>query len=221
MTSCNFFRDITAFICIFVIIELGYFNKGIYMILISDTQVRIIDAFFLLAQESECAQNITMQQIAEKAGIRRQNIYKNHFHGIEDIIHTVHLIIDNNCKNLMKTFVNNNSNDLSIFLADEMLPLLYSKRAWLKNLYNTSLDPDWLPFLHEQYKPLVKVYLDNNIDEICSRLKLSPEFIYKLIVGNTLVIISCWLTSDNPEPPSLFKYKFLQLFSLALDDIMP
>lgn len=39
--------------------------------------------------------------------------------------------------------------------------------------------------------------------------------------GNTLLIISCWLTHNNPEPPNLFKYKFLQLFSLALDDIMP
>lgn len=190
------------------------------MILISDTQVKIIDAFFLIAQESECAQNITMQQIAEKAGIRRQNIYKNHFNGIDDIIHTVHRIIDKKCKELMKKFINSNSKNLSIFVADEILPVLYNKRDWLKNLYNTSLDPDWIKFLHDQYKPLVKVYLEDNIDEICSRLKLNPEFVYNLIIGNTLVIISCWLTSDTIEPPSLFKYNFLNLCSIALDDII-
>nr|BAM73615.1 putative transcriptional regulator [Lactococcus lactis] len=190
------------------------------MILVSDTQLRIIDAFFLLAEKSDCAHKITMQQIAEKAGITRQNIYKNHFHGVDDIIRTVHLMIDSDCKNLMKKFVSNNSENLSTFLADEILPILYSRRAWLKNLYDTSLDPDWLPFLHEQYKPLVKLYLRNDIDKICSKLEISPDFVCDLIIGNTLVIISCWITSNIPEPPTLFKYKFLNLFSLTLDSIL-
>ena len=63
------------------------------MIIINDTQLKIIDAFFVLTNESTSLHDITMQLIADKAGIRRQNIYKNHFNGIQDIIKTVHLLI--------------------------------------------------------------------------------------------------------------------------------
>lgn len=140
------------------------------MLIISDTQLRIIDSFFLVAEESKKHQKVTMQLVADRAEIRRQNIYKNHFHGIEDIINTVHLLIDHDCKQKMSEFIANRDRDLMSFIAKEILPLLYAKRRWLKNLYNPSLDPDWMPFLYQQYLPIVQVHFENRLDNVCDEL---------------------------------------------------
>ncbi|GAX47747.1 TetR/AcrR family transcriptional regulator [Pseudolactococcus reticulitermitis] len=190
------------------------------MVIISETQLRIIDSFFLIAEENGTVQKITMQQIAERAGIRRQNIYKNHFNGIEDIIQTVHLLIARDCKQKMSTFIASHDQDMLLFIAKEILPILYAKRRWLKNLYNPSLDPDWVPFLYQQYLPLVQVYFENRLDHVCAELGITSEFLYHLIIGNILTIISCWLTSDKPEPPSIFQKKFLKLAAQSLNHLL-
>ncbi|ETD05615.1 TetR/AcrR family transcriptional regulator [Lactococcus formosensis] len=191
------------------------------MIIINDTQLKIIDAFFVLTNESTSLHDITMQLIADKAGIRRQNIYKNHFNGIQDIIKTVHLLIDRDCKSKIKSFIiSENNQELPTFIAEEILPLLYARRDWLKPLYNSSIDPDWIPFLREQYYPLIKMYYGNKIENISSSLNICPEFLYKLVIDNILSIISGWITSDFPDPPSIFRDKFIRLSSLSLDDLL-
>lgn len=191
------------------------------MLIINDTQLKIIDAFFVLTNENTSLHDITMQSIADKAGIRRQNIYKNHFNGIQDIIRTVHLLIDRDCKKKLETYImSRNNQDLPTFIAEEILPLLYARRDWLKPLYNSSIDPDWIPFLHEQYSPLIKMYYENKVESISSSLNICPEFLYKLVIDNILSIISGWITSDFPDPPSIFRDKFIRLSSLSLDNLL-
>lgn len=186
-------------------------------IIISDTQQRIIDSFFILARDSNSLKEITMADIAEKAGIRRQNIYKKHFSNKKDIIDTIHNLINWECEQKFEEFINNkNQTDLISFYADNILPILYDKRDYLKILYGTEADSEWMFFLHKQYTPIVKKCLKSQQERLGSQI----EFISELIVRQVISVIANWLTSEQPDPPSLFKKILITYLSTSTSDLL-
>lgn len=184
--------------------------------IISDKQRLIIDSFFQVAQEVQDCQKITMQMIADKVGMKRQNIYAKHFSSIEDMIETIHLLIDYDCKMKLQEFLRSDRQDLADYLAVNILPLLYQKRDWLRILYSTNLDSHWFEFLQKQYTPMIKSYFD----KFGKNPEVPHDFLSKLVVGGMLTIISSWLTEKNPAPPSIFREKFIRILSTSTYDLL-
>lgn len=186
-------------------------------IIISDTQQRIIDSFFILARDSNSLKKITMKDIAEKAGIKRQNIYKKHFSSKKDIINTIHNLINWECEQKFEEFINDkNQTDLISFYADNILPILYDKRDYLKILYGTDADSEWMFFLQKQYSPIVKECLKSHQENLGKQI----EFISELIVRQFISVIANWLTSEQPEPPSLFKQILVTCLSTSTSELL-
>lgn len=177
------------------------------MKIITDSQRKIIDAFFLIAKEQP-NQRITFQMLADQSGMRRESIYRYHFSNLEELIEKVHDIIDNEISSAFEEFVNNGDLNLLKFLSYLVLPCLYEKKDWLKILYGTNVDPGWSNFLEERYFPLIECYLNKK-----GKNDIIPNFfLSKVIVKEFLAIVAVWLTDDNPEPASLFQRKFVHIF---------
>ena len=179
------------------------------MIPITERQQQIIDAFFLVAQENPDLKQITLKRVAEKAGMRRQSIYGRHFNSVEDIITTIHNLIDNQIVEKMHHFVLTSDDDPITYFSKEILPILYEKRDWLKILYGTVIDNSWILFLQAKYTPILKLYLQKK----GNNSGLSDDFLCSLIVSKVIAILGNWLTSDNPEPASLFREKFMHILT--------
>ncbi|GAB2024440.1 hypothetical protein OfM1_05110 [Lactovum odontotermitis] len=184
------------------------------MVELSEKQKMIIEAFFLLAQEVADPQKITMQMIADRAGITRQNIYAKHFDSIEEMIQKIHILIDSQCMEKMEEFFEANRHDLVDYFADEVLPILYERRAELRVLYRTNLDRRWSLFLEKQYAPMIEAYLRKSGKVV----EVSYKFLSRLIVGQVMTLIACWLVEDNPLQPTLFKEEFVTLLSVSTYD---
>ncbi len=186
------------------------------MIIITDTQRKIIDAFFLAAKEHPRRKEMTMQLIADRAGMNKATIYKYHFSSVDEIIEKIHFLVDKDIGNAFENFITSDRSDFTSFMTDNMLPHLYDNKDWLKILYGTNIDPDWLDFLVNKYSPMVEKYL-NKIE----KNEVIPNFyLSQVVVKEFISIISVWLTDDTPEPVSLFKRKFLGILQLSLTNIL-
>lgn len=185
------------------------------MIITSDSQKRLIEAFFRVAEEHP-EQKITFAMIAERAGMSRENAYRNHFRGIPEIIKRIHFLIDNDISTEFEKFTASDDTDILRFIGKSILPFLYDKKDWLRVLYGTNVDSEWFTFLQQRYVPLVTIYLD----KIEKNDVIPNTLLSQLIVKNFLSIISVWLTDNNPEPPSLFIKKFIHLLQQSPADMM-
>jgi hypothetical protein len=210
-----FFISLTFF-DIFRIIQIDNLYFGGFMRFVSETQLKIIEAFFILAENSATPRKISMQMIADKAGINRQNIYKNHFCSIDDLLDAAHRVIDHDCEKKLKSFTSVKKQDLIIYFSKEILPILYQKRNWLRVLYKYSADSNWMQFLEYQYKPIIKEYLKSS----SHNMEISDEFRCNLILRQFLAVISSWMLCDHPEPPYLFQSTFVQLLSTSSYDLL-
>ena len=54
--------------------------------MVKGNQQKILDAFYDLAMQNPNEANLSMSDLAKKAGISRQAIYKHHFNSVDDII---------------------------------------------------------------------------------------------------------------------------------------
>ena len=190
------------------------------MILISDRQRQIIDAFFLVVEEASEPKKITMDMITKKAGISRQSIYDKHFSNIGEIIDKIHALVSEECEVRMQKFFSDGyrdyNDDFFKFFEQEILPLLYEKRDWLKILYSKVLDSSWADYAHKVYTPYIELY----IKKTGNQSPLANDFICSLIVRQIIAIISNWLTNDRPEPASLFQKKFDYLIKTSTYELL-
>ncbi|MCH4171348.1 MAG: TetR/AcrR family transcriptional regulator [Lactobacillus sp.] len=154
--------------------------------------------------------------VADKAGIRRQSIYGRHFNSIEDIITTIHSIIDNEIAEKVKDAIANTATDPITYFSKEMLPLLYNRRDWLKVLYGTVIDDSWINFLQDKYTPIFRAYLE----KVGNKSGFSNDFLSGLIVSQVIAILGNWLTSNTPEPASLFRKKFMRILNTSTFDLL-
>ncbi|CAM3102791.1 TetR/AcrR family transcriptional regulator [Lactococcus hircilactis] len=180
----------------------------------SDSQRQLIEAFFRVAKEYP-EQKMTFAMVAKRAGMSRENAYRNHFRGIPEIIERIHFLIDNEIRTDFEKFISSEDPDISKFFST-ILPFLYEKQEWLRVLFNSYIDPNWLMFLQQKYIPLFTDYLDKlgKVDVF------SNAFLSQIVVKEFLSIISTWLSTDSPEPPALFVKKFIHLLQQSPIDML-
>lgn len=178
------------------------------VIITTETQKKIIEAFLILASTSS-NKKITVEMIGHEIGMSRENIYRNHFRGIKEIIERIHYLIDEEIFSKFQEFVDSGNSNITGFLAEQILPILYEKKEWLKVLYGTNTDPDWTFFLETKYVPLITNFLEK-----IEKKDVIPNFLLaQIIVKEFIALVSVWLTDNNPEPPELFIKKFLHIMS--------
>lgn len=179
---------------------------------ITKSEKKIIDAYLLVAETSPSRKDITIKKIANKAGISTQAIYKSHFKGVEGIVQTLHLIISSETNKKLQEF-NPKKMYFIPFIAQELLPILYSHRRELKILYNINLDPTYQDFLEQKYKTWAKPYISD-------MPSYQADYYLELVLKQIIAIIIHWLNSEIPEPPSLFQEKFIALLSTPTADMV-
>lgn len=115
------------------------------------TREKIIDAFFELALENPQKSNFTISEIALKAGISRQTIYQKHFRNFNEIILYVHELIDKEIHQVFNDYdASSNINPLD-YVAENVLPVIWQERRWIKCLYTTNIDPNFEDFIVSTY----------------------------------------------------------------------
>ncbi|WP_049507291.1 TetR/AcrR family transcriptional regulator [Streptococcus anginosus] len=181
--------------------------------MVKGNQQKILDAFYDLAMQNPNEANLSMSDLAKKAGISRQAIYKHHFNSVDDIIKSIHESIDKPIYEMFLEYDTLENKDPFLFIADNIFPILYENRKWLKMLYSSSTDPYWTNYLKKIY---TKWALEN-IKPNQSLIDLPDDFIISLLVHYVIANIEVWITQENPLPPQVFKEKFLTLVHSSLD----
>ena len=181
--------------------------------MVKGNQQKILDAFYDLAMQNPNEANLSMSDLAKKAGISRQAIYKHHFNSVDDIIESIHESIDKPIYEMFLEYDTLENKDPFLFIADNIFPILYENRKWLKMLYSSSTDPHWTNYLKKIY---TKWALEN-IKPNQSLVDLPDDFIISLLVHYVIANIEVWITQENPLPPQIFKEKFLTLVHTSID----
>lgn len=185
---------------------------------LSDNQEKIIDAFFTLAAANPDT-TITVQMLADEVGLHRSTFYRYYFASVDDVLDHIHALID---QDILSGFDESLEEDITSnqplydFLDNTVLPTLYNRRAWLKVLYKTDLDPTFGHYLLDTYTPIVERYLD----KIGKQSPIGNHFAARVVMGEFLALVSTWLTDDEPEPVELFKEKFIAVLSVAPLDFL-
>lgn len=177
------------------------------IILTSDKQRLIIDAYFRILQENPEMKEVPIKLLAAKSGMTRESLYRYHFKNMDEIKERICLLADEELEAQTKKVFSNASLDLVVFLNKALLPYLYDKRDWLKVLYGTNLAATWQSYLLKKYTPIVETHLD----KVGKKDIVPNRFLASIIVKEFLAIISTWITDPNPEPASLFIKKFLHI----------
>lgn len=180
------------------------------------THERIIISFFRLAMEHPEQHPITLAEIAEEAHVSRQAIYRKHFKSSEEIVGEVRKRIKKDLQKKLKTSSPETGVSPFVFIANEVLPLAYEYRVWLRVLTTTAIDPSWQRFLEFQFANYLKPYLemDKHYD------KVSTKFKERLISKRVVDVISLWLSEEFPDPPESFAKTFLYLVSSSSNDLV-
>ena len=160
---------------------------------------------FSLASKHPSSTHFTLTQIAKEAGISRQSIYQNHFNNYDELIQYIHEMIDADIHSHIEQDLT--TKDPITLFCDNIIPLLYSKRTWLRCLYTTAADPSWRSFLQITYGK----WLKENISPTEVDLQMPKPFLQELFLLNILNIIQLWISQEFPTPPDIFKKQFILL----------
>lgn len=186
------------------------------MIFTSETQYKIIDAYFSILQETPDVKKISLGMVAYRVGMRRESISKYHFKNVEEIRERIRHLVDDKLEEAAENFVGGENLALYPFISEVMLPHLYKYRDWLKILYGTTIDSEWQTFLLQRYTPLVERYLD----EIEQKELISNQLLAAIIVKEILSIVSTWLTDNHPDPVFIFQKKFMHILQSSPYDLL-
>lgn len=112
----------------------------------------------------------------------------------------------------------NEKESVSIYdiIADDMIPLIYKYRQWGKILYHTSIDSNWLTFLHKKYTTLL---MKSNA-QFFNHEPISNKSTVNIIMNYCFSIIAEWIAEEFPEPPEIFAKKFKMIMSIAPMDMI-
>ncbi|MCD2256603.1 TetR/AcrR family transcriptional regulator C-terminal domain-containing protein [Lactobacillus sp. CC-MHH1034] len=183
---------------------------------------RFFLAFVLVANEAASRSEITLAKIADKLHISRQAMHQSHYRSIDELIRNLHYFIDQKPHQMVKKFIKNahqyRLNDIIQFFGNQVLPLLYEKRHYLKVLYGRVADPAWRSFIIDHYVTLIEPFFDKSTQKV----GLSANFMAQLLVSEALAIIANWMRQPEPENPVTFSQKFNYLMenhTKALIDI--
>lgn len=154
-----------------------------------------------------------MAKIAEKMGISKQALNKSYYKDVNEIIHFLHIYVDQDIQDKFQTFVEHHQKDLILFIAKEILPMLFKNKEYLCILYGTVADPSWLGYLEDTYSNIVQSHFHGIYG-------FESEFLSKIIIRQVMSIIAPWLIQEKPEDALLFSKKFIFLMTHSTDDLL-
>lgn len=176
------------------------------------TREKIIDAFFELAQNNPEKNKFTISEIAQQAGISRQAIYQKHFKNFQEIIDYIHEILDKQIYQIYANYDITKDGNPFIYVADNVLPVIYEGKEWIACLYISAIDPSFEQFIVSTYTK----WGVENVHPQSEKFHLPDDVLTQLIVEQTMVIIKNWIIQENPTPPDEFKDDFLRLINSPL-----
>ncbi len=176
------------------------------------TREKIIDAFFELAQNNPEKNKFTISEIAQQAGISRQAIYQKHFKNFQEIIDYIHEILDKQIYQIYANYDITKDGNPFIYVADNVLPVIYKGKEWIACLYISAIDPSFEQFIVSTYTK----WGVENVHPQSEKFHLPDDVLTQLIVEQTMVIIKNWIIQENPTPPDEFKDNFLRLINSPL-----
>lgn len=174
-----------------------------------NTREMIINAVLRLALKDPNRLQLTLTEIATEAGISRQAIYQKHFKSVAEIFEYIHTTID---EQILQVFEQKvlalPPKKIFTGIAQDILPLIYQHREWLKVLYGTNIDLKWRRELYLKYSTLTLAYFDK-LPALNS--PFSKEKTVKLLTDQLLALISLWLDDEIPLHPNRFAPLFLDM----------
>ncbi|MGT2764886.1 TetR/AcrR family transcriptional regulator [Streptococcus intermedius] len=182
--------------------------------MVLNTREKILEAFFELAMEHPNKMHFSLAEIAKKAGISRQAIYKRHFNGDYEILDYIHKEIDAEFQTLFQQYNKKFYPNPFIFFAEVVIPVLYTRRERISCLYKTAADPYWRDFLLKTYGQ----WIEQHIAIDYQKLNIPKEKAIQVLVSNILIFIEIWITQPEPTPPEQFAKTFLNLIHFPLVD---
>ncbi len=181
--------------------------------MVNGTHENIITAFFRIAHRNPNKEEISLSEIADEAGITRQDIYAKHFSCVSEIKKEIYQSIDDQIYYHFIEALEKHSAQKNIYeiICIAIIPEIYEKRNWIKILYSSRIDSQWESFLKKRYINLFSKYY---ADRLHTNTTMSLEESSDIICQYILSLFSIWLTSDLPDPPSVFEKKFLAILQI-------
>ena len=171
---------------------------------------RLINGFFLLAEEKDVISDLNFSLIARKAKIDLSNM-KKQFSTLPQLYEFIHQKVDEQFhEKIIACFKDYDQSSTALFAAN-ILPLIEENRNQLKHLFNLKFDPFYPHFLEKQYFNTVKSYLVKS-----GHTSNFPEnHLSRYITGQVVLLISIWMTEDQPLPLLEFQEYFIQALNSA------
>lgn len=158
------------------------------------TREKIIDAFFELAQNNPEKNKFTISEIAQQAGISRQAIYQKHFKNFQEIIDYIHEILDKQIYQIYANYDITKDGNPFIYVADNVLPVIYEGKEWIACLYISAIDPSFEQFIVSTYTK----WGVENVHPQSEKFHLPDDVLTQLIVEQTMVIIKDYPRKSHP-----------------------
>ncbi|WP_054639228.1 TetR/AcrR family transcriptional regulator [Lactococcus fujiensis] len=184
--------------------------------MVKNTRENIINALFRIAIKHPEKSNFTINEIALEAGISRQAIYQKHYRNVAEILEDVQRPMLFDIGKVYREANKIETSDPFVFLAEQLLPVLYKHREWLRVFYTTCMDPTWIKRSEERMRNWIKPYLKIEYQSG----EFSREVAQNVLAKSMLVIITTWLSQDFPPPPDTFKYDFLYLLQHSVEELL-
>ena len=182
--------------------------------MVLNTREKILEAFFELAMENTQKSHFSLAEIAQKAGISRQAIYKRHFNRNYEILDYIHKELDAEFQLIFQGYDKKVYPDPFVFFAEVVIPILYTHRRQISCLFKTAADPYWRDFLRNTYGQ----WIEQHIMIDYQKLNIPKEKASQVLVGGILIFIEIWITQPEPTPPEQFSETFLNLIHFPLTD---
>ena len=182
---------------------------------ITKTKAALTKAFFDMLQDKSI-QELTINELCEKANVRRATFYK-HFSDKNDFI--LFLIKDVRAKfdtEIWKADLNSNvTKEYYVQYAEALIAYLIDREVAIKKIINSPVRSAFFDvFLHENYedtKRRLEVSAESGITLISS-----PDVVASMIVGGIAHCIIKWLDADDSAPAE----KLLADISAFLDRLL-
>ena len=158
--------------------------------MVLNTREKILEAFFELAMENPQKSHFSLAEIAQKAGISRQAIYKRHFNGNYEILDYIHKELDAEFQLIFQGYDKKVYPDPFVFFAEVVIPILYTHRRQISCLFKTAADPYWRDFLRNTYGQ----WIEQHITIDYQKLNIPKEKASQVLVGGILIFIEIWIT---------------------------
>lgn len=176
-----------------------------------ETRALIINALFRLAQRHPEQPIFSLTEIAEEAKISRQAIYQKHYNNVDDIINDIFQQIATETRAEMVNSAPTPGVSPFQMIVDDIVPVLYEHREWMKIIYNSSLHSSWAKHVESLYRPWLSQY----IIESSHDLHVDHDILLQLLMGQITHLMVAWMSQPVPLTPSAFKNKFLKLIMVA------